>query len=128
MWFLSYLGANFALIIVVVLLVIALGAIAWFAKNWKVAVAAILLVCAGLGYQQIDKNAYQRRVSEEAAERVAVLQSRLDTLNKVAVADAQRALDDADEIDRLRALASTTPPNDKPCLDIEAVKRIRSIK
>lgn len=128
MWFLSYLGANFALIIVVVLLVIALGAIAWFAKNWKVAVAAILLVCAGLGYQQIDKNAYQRRVSEEAAERVAVLQGRLDTLQAVSQADAERALKASAIITELERTASMTPPNAGPCLDEGAAGRVGDIK
>lgn len=128
MWFLSYLGANFALILVVVLLVLALGAIAWFAKNWKVAVAAILLVCAGLGYQQIDKSAYQRRVSEEAAERVAVLQGRLDTLQAVSQADAERALKASAVITELERTASLTPPNAGPCLDEGAAGRVGGIK
>jgi apolipoprotein N-acyltransferase len=128
MWFLSYLGANFALILVVVLLVVALGAIAWFAKNWKVAVAAVLVVCAGLGYQQIDKNAYQRRVSEEAAERVAVLQSRLDTLQAVSQADAERALKASAIITELERTANMTPPNNGPCLDANAASRVGDIK
>jgi CBS-domain-containing membrane protein len=128
MWFLSYLGANFALILVVVMLVVALGAIAWFAKNWKVAVAAILLVCAGLGYQQIDKNAYQRRVSEEAAQQVKVLQDRLTTLQDVSKADAERALAANAIITELERTASMTPANDGPCLDAGAAARVGDIK
>lgn len=127
-WVLSYIGANFALILVVVLLVVALGAIAWFAKNWKVAIAAILLVCAGLGYQQIDKNAYQRRVSEEAAAQVKVLQGRLDTLTAVSQADAERALAASAVITELERTASLTPPNDGPCLDANAASRVGDIK
>lgn len=127
-WILSYLGANFALIAVVVLLVIALGAIAWFAKNWKVAVAAILLVCAGLGYQQIDKNAYQRRVSEEAAAQVQVLQGRLDTLAAVTAEDAKSAKADSEYIKALETVIGDTPPNATVCLDAETSKRIGDVK
>ncbi|NGX98718.1 MAG: hypothetical protein G4V63_26980, partial [Candidatus Afipia apatlaquensis] len=93
MWALSYIGANWALILVVALGIIALGAVAWFAKNWKVAVAALLILGAGLAYQHIDKTAYQRRVSEEAAERLAVLQRRLDAVNTINQAHVERAID-----------------------------------
>lgn len=128
MWALSYIGSNFALILVVVLVVVVLGAIAWFAKNWKVAVAALLVTAAGLGYQHIDKTAYQRRVSEEAAEQVKVLQGRLDTLQKQTAADAERAKADAAYIESLEALAGDTPANDKPAIDQVTAGRIGAIK
>ena len=82
----------------------------------------------GLAYQQIDKNAYQRAVAEQAAAKVAVLQGRLDALNKVAEADAARAAEDALYIAALEANAGITPPNNGPCLDADAAKRIGGIK
>jgi hypothetical protein len=127
-WTASYIGSNFALILVVALAVIALGAVAWFAKNWKVAVAAVIVLGLGLAYQQIDKNAYQRAVAEQAAAKVAILQDRLDTLTKVAEADAARAAEDALYIAALEAHAGTTPPNGGPCLPADAAKRIGGIK
>lgn len=128
MWALSYLGANFALVLVVVLAVVALGAVAWFAKNWKVAVAAACVLAAGLAYQQVDKTAYQRRVSEEAAARVAVLQGRLDTLQAVNTADAERALAANARIAELEVLAAQTPANDASCLPEDAAKRVGDIR
>lgn len=127
MWALSYLGANAALIAVVALAIIALGALAWFAKNWKLAVAAVVILAAGFSYMQIDKNAYQRRVAEEKAEQVRTLQNRIDTLNKANQADAERAIENATEIARLDALAHDTPANSGDCLDIDATRRVRSI-
>lgn len=127
MWVLSYLGANFALVLVVVLAVVALGAVAWFAKNWRVAVAAVGVLAAGLAYQQIDKTAYQRRVSEEAAAKVAVLQGRLDTLRDVNQADAERALAANARIAELEARAGSTPANDTACLPEDAAKRVGDI-
>lgn len=128
MWFLSYLGANFALIAVVTLAVAALGAIAWFAKNWKVAVAAVAILAGGFAYMQIDKNAYQRRVFEEAQQRVTFLQGRLDTINMASQADADRALADATTNQRLRDLAGQTPANSAACLDSDAAKRVGDIR
>ena len=100
----------------------------WFAKNWKVGVAAIAVLACGLAYQQIDKNAYQRRVSEEAAQQVKMLQGRLEALAAVNEADAKRASDDAATIDALRETAANTPANDTPCLDTNAAKRIGDIR
>lgn len=128
MWALSYIGSNFALILVVVLAVVALGAVAWFAKNWKVAVAALLVLGAGLAYQHIDKTAYQRRVSEEAAAEVATLKGRLATLQKQTAADAERAKADAAYIESLEALAGETPPNNTPAIDKSTANRIGAIK
>lgn len=127
-WFLSYITANFALILVVAIAVIALGSVAWFAKNWKVAVAAACVLAAGFAYQQIDKNAYQRRVAEEAAAKVAVLQKRLDTLQAVNRADTERALAVHARIAELELLAAQTPVNGGPCLDADAAGRVGGIK
>lgn len=128
MWLLSYVGANFALILVVVLAVVALGAVAWFARNWKVAVAAVVVLAAGLAYQQIDKSAYQRAVNEQKAREIAIIQGRLDTLSKVAAAYAERAASDEATIEALRVQASATPANDAACLPDDAAKRIGDVK
>jgi predicted negative regulator of RcsB-dependent stress response len=135
MWALSYLGSKFALIIVVFLAVVALGAVAWFAKNWKVAVAAALVLAAGFAYMQIDKSAYQRRVAEEAAAQIEMVRSelktaqgRLATLQKISDADAKRAFDDAKRIDELETMATATPRNDGAALDAATAKRIGAIK
>lgn len=128
MWALSYLGANFALVLVVVIAVVALGAVAWVAKNWKVAVAAVAVLGAGLAYQQIDKTAYQRRVAEEAAQQVKVLQGRLDTLQAVNRADAERALAANARIVELETKAAQTPANDGACLPEDAAKRVGDIQ
>lgn len=128
MWFLSYLAANFALIAVVALAVLVLGAIAWFTKNWKEAVAAVAILAAGFAYMQIDKNAYQRRVFEEAQQQVRVLQGRLDTIDMASQADADRALADATTNQKLRNLAGQTPANSAACLDSDAAKRVGDIK
>jgi len=126
-WILSYVGSHFALIIATVLAVILLGAVAWFAKNWKVAVAAVAVVVAGLAYQQIDKSAYQRRVAEEAAAQVKTLQGRLNTVNAVNEAYGKRYASDQKELSELRKLARETPANSSPCLDRDAARRVRSI-
>lgn len=127
-WLLSYIGSNFALIAVAALAVVALGAVTWFAKNWKVAVAAAAVLAIGLAYQQVDKNAYQRRVSEEAAARIRILQGHLDVLNKVTEADAKQAARDAAAIDALRSLAGQTPANTGPSLPLDSAKRIGAVK
>lgn len=127
MWLLSYLGANFALVLVFVLAVVALVAVAWFAKNWKFAVAAACVLAAGMAYQQVDKTAYQRRVSEEAAAKVAVLQGRLDTLQAVNAADSERALAANARIAELEALAAQTPANEMACLPEDSAKRVGDV-
>ena len=126
-WILSYLGANFALVLATGLGVLALAAIAWFTKNWKAAVAAGVVLIAGLAYQQIDHNAYNRAQAERKAREVAVLQGRIDALTKASEADAARATADAATINRLRALAAQTPANDTLSLPADAAKRVGDI-
>lgn len=128
LWLLSYVGSNFSLIIVTTLAVVALGAVAWFAKNWKVAVAAVMALGAGFAYMHIDKAAYQRRVAEEAAAQVKVLQGRLDTIAAINQAYTARYSEDQKQISKLEKEASETPPNSGPCLDRDAARRVRSIR
>jgi hypothetical protein len=122
------MSANYALILVVIIAVIALGAVAWFSRNWKVALAAAVVLAAGLAYQQIDKAAYQRAINEQKARELSILQSRIDTLSKQAAAYAERVANDEATIEALREQASATPANVAPCLPDDAAKRIGDIK
>ncbi len=70
----------------------------------------------------------ERYDAKQAAAKVAILQGRLDALNKVAEADAARAAEDALYIAALEASAGITPPNAGPCLPADAAKRIGGIK
>jgi hypothetical protein len=128
MWALSYLGSNFGPIIVCTLTVVALGAIAWFARNWKVAVAAAAVLAAGFAYMHIDKTAYQRRVAEEAAAQVKLLKDRLASIERVNEQYASKVLIDSKTIAELKRKASETPKNDSPCLDADAARRVQSIR
>jgi hypothetical protein len=127
-WALSYLGANAALVSVTGLSVVALGAIAFFTKNWKAGVAAILVLAAGFAYMQIDKSAFARAQAAQAAKVVATLEGRLATLQHQTKADADRAKVDADYIEALEIAASETPPNAAACLPVDASKRVGAIR
>jgi hypothetical protein len=116
------------LIISVILGVIGLVAFAWFAKNWKAALCAILLVVAGLAYQSADLGGYKRRLDEEKAAEISLLRNRLATLSLVTSMDAQRALSDAKLNEQLKDLARDTPKNDSPCLDAAAARRVWAIR
>src|SRR5439155_17309238 len=98
MWALSYLGSNFALIAVVALAVVALGALAWFSANWKLLAAAVLILAAGFAYMHVDKEAYGRRIAEESAAKVGSLEKRIKTMSEASEADAKRAAAAADQI------------------------------
>lgn len=125
---LSYIGAHWALIIAVALAVIALGAASWFLKNWKLAVAAFAVLAAGFVYQAVDMQGYKRRVAEEAAIQVKLLQSRLDTVNAINQAYNARYSEDQKKLSELEKQARETPTNHSPCLDRDAARRVRSIR
>jgi apolipoprotein N-acyltransferase len=127
MWILSYVAGNFGLILVTFLAVLGLSAVAWFAKNWKVALAAVAVLGAGLAYLQIDKQAYQRRVAEEAAGQIAVLRSRLASEALINANYAARAKADADRLSDLERQANETPANTGICLDRAGAGRVRGI-
>lgn len=128
MWLLSYLGSNWSLVLACTVAVIALSAVAWFARNWKVAVAAAAVLVAGFAYMAIDKSAYQRRVNEEAQAQVKLLNNRISTLEQVKAAYTKRFAEDHAHITELEKLASETPKNDSPCLDADAARRVRAIR
>lgn len=89
-----------------------------------VSLLAMGLLC-GLLATRMTSERYDAR---QAAARAAVLEQRLDTLNKANAADAEQALADAAELKRLRELAAQTPPNAGACLDKDAAKRIGEIR
>ena len=128
MAYLSYLGAHWALIIAVALVVIVLGALAWFLKNWKLAIAAFTVLAVGFAYQAVDMQGYKRRVTEDAARQVKVLQERLDTLNAINRAYSSRYADDQKKLSELEKQASETPPNSSPGLPADAARRVRNIR
>ena len=131
-WIGSYLAANFALVTVTGLAVAALGAIAFFARNWKAAVAAAAVLGAGFAYQQIEKSAYQRRVAEEAAAQVDQLKQRLNVLNAASEQDARRAAADQARISDLeeqaRAKPAATDQSRHVCFDRTATRRVSAIR
>jgi uncharacterized membrane protein len=127
-WMLSYIGSTFGLIIVTGVAVVGLGAVAWFSKNWKVALAALGVLALGFLYMQVDKSAYQRRVNEEKAAEIATLKHRIGALQLATKADADRAGKDQARIKELERLASETPPNTGACLDRDAARRVRAVR
>lgn len=134
-WLLSYLGANWSLIIVVALLVVALILFAILAKNLWAIFAAIVLLALGFAYAQIDKTVYQRAAAEQLADKLktkdAELEAahdRINVLNAAYEADAMQALTDADEISKLQARIHETPPDTTIALNRAAAGRVRAFK
>ena len=124
---LSYIGAHWFLILSVVGIAAGLSAFAWFTKNWKAALAAIVLVFFGLAYQSADLGGYKRRLNEEKAQEIALLHDRLATMSMITSLDTQRVLSDAKLNTQLERLAFETPPNAGACLDRASARRVRSI-
>lgn len=128
MWASSYLGAHWALILAVVAAVIALGFAAFFLKNWKLVVAIAAVLGVAFAFQEIDKNAYQRRVAEENAKRIADLEANVKLSNDIADDHMKRAEADAIEIEHLKELAAQTPPNPSACFDVDTARRLRDFR
>jgi membrane protein implicated in regulation of membrane protease activity len=126
--FLSYVGAHWALIVSITLLVIGLGVLAFFLKNWKIAAAAILIVAVAMAFQAYGISEYTRRVNEEAVAQVETLKGRMFTLSKINDEAGKRAVADQDKISKLESDASATPANPTVCLDAAAASRVRRIK
>lgn len=127
MSYLSYFGSHWMLVIIVVLAVIAFVGLAWFTKNLKWVLAAVVLTIAGLAYQASNMDGYKRRVNEEAQVQVKLLQGRLDTLQHLTADDALRATANAYLNTKLDTLSRETPKNDGSCFDADAARRVRAI-
>lgn len=123
----SYISAHWFLIISVVGGTAGLVAFAWFTKNWKAALAAVVLVMAGLAYQSADLGGYKRALDEQKSAEIELLKKRLLTVSMVTELDAQRARLDQELTLNLKKLSSETPVNTAPCLDLAAARRVRAI-
>jgi hypothetical protein len=126
--FASYILAHWELILVCSLSVAALGYAAFILKNWKVAIAAVVIACCGLAYQGADMAGYNRKVAEDVAAQTEIYKNRLTALNNLALKNAAQAKVDADKINELESKASETPKNDGACLDAAAASRVRNIR
>lgn len=125
---LSYIMAHWFLILSVVGLALGLATFAWFTKNWKAALAAVVLVFAGLAYQSADLGGYKRALDERKAEQIKTLTDRLALTGILAAADAHRAQADAALNTQLEDLARDTPPNAAVCLDAAAAHRVWAVR
>jgi hypothetical protein len=81
-----------------------------------------------LGAQALYSAGYNARVAKEVADRTALIQGRLDTLELIAANDKMRADSDAATIAVLMDQVGKTPPNTKPAMPRDAVARIRGVK
>lgn len=128
MAWLTYLGGHWTLAIACVLGVAALGAVAFFLRNWKFAVAAVVLAIAGFLYQGAVTDGIKLQMAKDAKERITFLQDYIDGVNAANEADAKRALEDHNTIEKLQEQVSATPKNDSSCLDSGAAGRLRNIR
>jgi uncharacterized protein involved in exopolysaccharide biosynthesis len=128
MTYLSYLGAHWILFIIVVLAVVGLGLLAWFTKNLKYVLAAVVLVIAGLAYQSSNMDGYKRKVSEDAQAQVNILTERIAAMSHVTSLDNQHAVSDAYLNTQLKDLSRATPKNDGPCLDAASAHRVWTVR
>lgn len=127
-WALSYISANWALIVSVVLVIVGLGFLAFFLKNWKAAAAALAIAALAFAFQWTDRNAYQRRVNEESVAAFERLKSNLELANQIADDHMKRAEVDAAKIEELERLAASTPANSNACFDIDTTRRVRALR
>jgi len=125
---LTYLSANWLLVIIVILAVAIVGVCAFFLKNWKLAVATVVLIVFGLLYQNAVTSGIKIQMTKDAEEKTKLLTDRLDAANKTNDTYAAQAAKDAQTISDLEAKANEIPENDSPCLDSDSVGRLRSIR
>lgn len=125
---LTYLAANWMLAGGVTLAVIALGIAAWVFKSAKIALVAIVLAIGGFMYQGAVTHGIELQLQKEMAMKVALLNGRIETLNKANSDHAARAVEDSKTISELEVKAYETPANNRPALDHDAARRVRSIR
>lgn len=127
-WFPSWLGANWALALAVLLVVVGLGFLAFFLKNWKAVAAALAIAAVAFAFMWTDRNAYQRRVNEEKAAHIERLEANAKLSNDIADDYKARVERDAAEIEELRKLVEQTPPNTNIGLNKGAAERVGVIQ
>ena len=125
---LLYLMSHWVLVLVAVLSVVGLGVAAWVFKNWKMALAAIVVAIFGFMYQGAVMHGINLQIANQAAEKIEILEDRIEVMNKAAALHSARAVEDAAKIEELENLANETPANNGACLDIDGARRLRNIK
>lgn len=105
-----------------------LTAASWLLSNWKIVLAALAALAVAITLFVVERHGYQRRVQQEAAETVKVLQGRIETMQEVAKRDALRNALSNKRIRELESKARETPPNSGDCLDRDAARRVQSIR
>lgn len=126
--FLLYMASHWALVIAVTLIAVALGAAAFFLKNWKIAVVAVVLVAAGLSFQGAVQHGINLEIAKQVAAQTKVYKDRLETFQTIAAADALRATADKQVIDTLERLSSETPANNRVCFDAATTRRVHAVR
>lgn len=106
---------------------ILLELIPFILKHWRIGLAVLALLGAGIALERANMHGYQRRLNEEKAQEIRLLQDRIATMSLVSSLDNMRALSDAKLNNQLENLASDTPKNDGPCLNASATHRVWSI-
>jgi hypothetical protein len=102
--------------------------LSWLLKNWKLVAGALAVIAVAVFLHMVEKRGYEKRVTEEAAAKVLILESRIKTLSAVTEAYNTRYADDQKTISELESNASETPPNSTECLDADAARRVRAIR
>lgn len=123
-----YLGSHWILVIAAVATVVGLGALAWFLKNWRLALAAIIVAIAGFMYQGAVMHGIQLQLAKDAARNIEILQGREDALKQLVIKDAAQAVADSAKISELERTASETPKNEGACLPADAAGRIGRVR
>jgi hypothetical protein len=123
-----YLATHWVLVIVVVLAVVGFGIAAWVFRNWKLALAAIVLAVAGFMYQGAVMHGINVQLEKDMAEQLEISNGRQATINTLTLKDAFQAKKDSDANEALERTASETPKNDGPCLAADAAHRVWSIR
>lgn len=124
----TYLGGHWTLVIAAVLAVAACGALAFFLRSWKLAVAAIGIAIAGFLYQGSVTDGIKLQMQKDAAAKISMLESHISAIETANAEDTKRALQDADTIAQLQKQIDETPKNDGSCGDLGFSKRMRDFR
>lgn len=103
----------------VALLLVGVAALGGYVTGWNVGHADAAADCQAA--------ALEKKLADMTSER-DTLKGRLDTLNRIAISDAARAVEAA-KVDRANEQAiHATPANPGSCLDAAAARRLRDIR
>lgn len=122
-----FLSSNWALVLAGVLAIVICGAIAWFTRNWKVAVVGLGILAALYAGQYLFTAGVNAEVARQVARERVALENRIKLANEIADHHIKRAEEDAAKIEELERLAAQTPANPDACLDRDSVGRLRNI-